>query len=105
MQFGQCEAGPRSRPHRFSEFPRSGLVIAAGARPLKVLLEESSHSAPLLLALELLPLTYTCLFSRTLAVRLGDLHVCGHQLHRRDVLERVLGSQRYSGAYFFARVG
>lgn len=87
-------------PHHFSEFPRSGLVIAAGALLLKVLLEESSHPTSLLLALEPLSLTYTCLFSCTLAVRLGDLHVCGHQLHRRDILERVLGSQRYSGAYF-----
>lgn len=33
--------------------------------------------------------------SATLAVRLGDLHVCGHQLHRGDVLERLLGGQRY----------
>lgn len=28
------------------------------------------------------------------ALRLGDLHVCGHQLKRGNVVERFLGSQR-----------
>lgn len=83
-------------PHHFSEFLHSGVVIAAEALLLKVLLEESSHSVSLLLAFPPLSLTYTCLFFCTLAVRLWDLHVCGHQLYRRNILERLLGSQRYT---------
>lgn len=82
-------------PHHFSEFLRWGVVIAAEALLSKVLLEESSHSVSLLLAFPLLFLTYTCLFFCTLAVRLWDLHVCGHQLDRRNILERLPGSQRY----------
>lgn len=56
--------------------------MAAEALLLKVLLEESSLSVSALLAFLLLSLTYACLFLCTIAGRLWDLHVCGHQLHR-----------------------